>query len=72
VFVALITQHAMRMSRTVIWGLSGSTEIPHIILKTARFSGKKCHLLIFLFWQLKYSVVLDLCLTVHHQLGKVI
>jgi hypothetical protein len=31
VFVALVTQHAVRMRHTVIFGLSGSTIFFHII-----------------------------------------
>jgi hypothetical protein len=37
VFVALVTQHAMRMRHIVICGLSGSTVFSNIISKTARF-----------------------------------
>jgi hypothetical protein len=40
VFVALGIQHAMRMRRIVICGLSGSTIFVHIT-QTARFFGKK-------------------------------
>jgi len=40
VFVALVRQHAMRMSRVVICGLSGYTEIVVHYLKKNKIFGK--------------------------------
>jgi len=43
VFVVIVIQHTKRMRpiiRIVICGLSGGTAFVHIILQTARFSGK--------------------------------
>ena len=40
VFVALFIQHAMRMLRIVISGLSVCTVFSHVILQTARLSER--------------------------------